>query len=359
VSNGIASAAVAVSSSGGPAPSPVVLASAPPMLGNTLDALLLGPGATVLVSAVFAALWASGRPGAAAALATWLSLLVLGPHYAATYRRAYGSLEVLRAHPVVTLLVPVLVVAGAAAAVASPRFAPFYFLAYVGWSGYHYSGQSLGVAMLFPLRQKARLDAREKRLLALPLYGSWILSLLGLMRVGTDARNSAYSIVTKTFTPWDLPTGMLVALVLPLLASFAGIALVARERHRRGVPLPALTIAVVATQVIWFVAGLFHPFFNIVLVPVFHSLQYLALTSWHYTRGERRVLPFGLYVATVLVLGLVINPGLLMMFVPSGSAPRTLTIAAAVISAINLHHFLLDGRIWRMRERRVAQTFAG
>ena len=32
---------------------------------------------------------------------------------------------------------------------------------------------------------------------------------------------------------------------------------------------------------------------------------------------------------------------------------------AAVISAINLHHFLMDGRIWRMRERRVAQAFTG
>jgi hypothetical protein len=346
----------------GPSDVPVSAAAsttAPPLLGKTWDALLLGPGATLLVSGVFVALWASGRTGAAAALATWLSLLVLGPHYAATYRRAYGSLEVLRAHPFVTLLVPVLVVAGAAAAVASPRFAPFYFLAYVGWSGYHYSGQSLGVAMLFPLRQKARLDAREKRLLALPLYGSWILSLLGLMRVGTDARNSAYSIVTKTFAPWDLPNALLAALVLPLLASFVGVALVARERRRRGVPLPGLTVAVLATQVIWFTAGLFHPFFNIVLVPVFHSLQYLALTSWHFTRGERRVLPFGLYVGTVLLLGLVINPGMLIAFVPGGTSPRALTIAAAVISAINLHHFLMDGRIWRMRERRVAQAFVG
>jgi hypothetical protein len=215
--------------------------------------------------------------------------------------------------------------------------------------------------MLFPLRQKARLDAREKRLLALPLYGSWILSLLGLMRAGTDARNSAYSIVTATFAPGDLPTWALAALVVPLLASFAGLALVARQRRARGVPLPGLTIAVVVTQVIWFVGGLFHPFFNIVLVPVFHSLQYLALTSWHYTRADARNAQlgrFGLYVASVLLLGLVINPGLLVAFVGAPS-PRAATIAAAVISAINLHHFLMDGRIWRMRERKVAQAFTG
>ena len=32
-------------------------------------------------------------------------------------------------------------------------------------------------------------------------------------------------------------------------------------------------------------------------------------------------------------------------------------VSAAVASAINLHHFLLDGRIWRLRERRVRQVF--
>jgi hypothetical protein len=94
---------------------------------------------------------------------------------------------------------------------------------------------------------------------------------------------------------------------------------------------------------------------------VFHSLQYLALTSWHYTRADARngqLLRFGLYVGSVLLIGLAINPGLLVAFVGSPS-PRAATIAAAVISAINLHHFLMDGRIWRMRERKVAQAFTG
>jgi hypothetical protein len=337
------------------------VAVAPPLMGAGFDLFLLGPGATLAISALFLALWAAGRPAGAAAVATTLSLLVLGPHYAATYRRAFFSLDVLRAHPIVTLVAPIFLVAGAALAVGSPRFGPWYFLAYVAWSGYHYSGQSLGIAMLFPLRQRARLDAREKRLLALPLYASWIVSLIGLMRVGAGARNPAYAIVADVFLPARLPTGAFVALLAPLAATFAGPILVARERRRRGVPLPAMSLAVLATQVVWFAIGVFHPFFNVVLVPVFHSLQYLALTGWHWTRGERggRLGPFAAYVLSVLVLGLVVNPGLLAMFVPNDDTPRALTIGAAVISAINLHHFLMDGRIWRMRERRVAQAFGG
>jgi hypothetical protein len=336
--------------------------AAPPLLGTAWDFLFLGPGATLGVSAVYMGLLALGLPGSAALLATVLSLAVLGPHYAATYRRAYSSLDILRAHPVVTLVVPFALVAGAAGAVASPRgFGPFYFLAYVAWSGYHYSGQSLGIAMLYPLRQKARLDAREKRLLGLPIYTSWLVSLVGLMGASASARNPAYELVRTTFVPVSLPTWALALALLPLAASFAGVAVVARGRRLRGQPLPRAVYGVILAQVIWFAWGMFYPFFNVVLVPVFHSLQYLALTGWHYTKGERArgLAAFGGYVVTVLVLGLVINPGLVAIFVPRDGSARASVVAAAVISAINLHHFLMDGRIWRTRERRVAQAFTG
>jgi hypothetical protein len=325
-----------------------------------LDFLLLGPGATLLVSGVFVALAAAGKPGWAATFGTWLTLLVLGPHYAATYRRAYSSADIVKAHPIVTLVVPVVLVAAAALAIRFPRgFGPFYFLAYVAWSGYHYSGQSLGVTMLYPLRQRARLEVREKRLLALPLYVSWIVSLLGLAQVGAAARNPAYEIVRDTFAPVAIPTWAVAALVLPLLVSFAGVAVVARGRRQRGLPLPLACYGVIAAQVIWFGGGLFFPFFSVGLVPIFHSLQYLALTGWHHTRGPtaKSLGSFAAYVVVVLLLGLVINPGLLILFVPSGA--QAAAGAAAVITAINLHHFLLDGRIWRMREPKVAKAFAG
>src|SRR5450432_2612207 len=113
---------------------------APPLLGAAWDFLFLGPGATLIVTAVLGALWVGGHGTAAASLAANLVLLSLGPHYAATYRRAYGSLDIVRAHSFVTLVAPVLLVAGAVAAVESPHgFGPCYFLAYVAWSGFHYS----------------------------------------------------------------------------------------------------------------------------------------------------------------------------------------------------------------------------
>ena len=306
---------------------------------------------------------ATGAATAAALLATSLSILVVGPHYAATYRRAYTSRAIIAAHPLVTIVVPIVLGAAALAALRFPTtVAPIYFLIYVVWSGYHYSGQSLGVAMVYPLRQGARLLPEEKRLLAIPLHVSWLLSLLGLLRVDASTRNPAYQLVRQSFlTSVHLPGWALVVGIGALAASFSSVALLALRRHRRGVALPWPTVAVVLTQTLWFGGALYSPFFNIALVPVFHGLQYLALTSWHNLK-ERRALAnpvgpraFALYAVTVLLLGFTINPGL---FAVAGEyLGDAAVVSATVITFVNLHHFLLDGRIWRMREPTVRQSF--
>src|SRR5438093_1476534 len=83
---------------------------------------------------------------------------------------ADSPLAIVRAHPWVTLVAPPLLLAGAALAVRYPYgFGLAYFGAYVVGTGYHYSGQSLGLAQLYPLRQGAPLSVVEKRLIAAPL----------------------------------------------------------------------------------------------------------------------------------------------------------------------------------------------
>ena len=305
------------------------------------------------------ALGGLGAAGAVASLALALNLLFVGPHYAATWQRAYTSREVLRAHPVVTLVVPPVLAAAAFAAVRYPgTFGLAYFGLYVIWSGYHYSGQSLGLLMLYPLRQGARLAPTEKRLMSLPLYTSWILSVLGLFRLTGTARNPAYEAVRRAWSGPPLPNWVTALGVIALVASFAGVVGVARARRRRGQPLPWPSYAVLSAQVLWFSVGLFYPFFNITLVPIFHSLQYLALTSWHacHGRGDAGPRRFAGYAVMTLVLGLGINPGLFALFGHGRSTSDLLLVSAAVITFVNLHHFLLDGRIWRLRERRVVQT---
>ena len=334
------------------------------LLGPRADLFFFGPGATVLIGGALLLLQLLGGAAhaASASLTVAVVLMFVGPHYAATYRRAYTSRRIIAAHPVVTLVVPVVLAVAAFFAVRRPTtFGIAFFATYVLWSGYHYSGQSRGLLMLYPLRAGARFDVTEKRLFSLPLYVSWILSVLGLFRLAGSARNPAYEAVRQAWHGPPLPAWATVAGLAALAASFAGVAVVALRRRARGVPLPWPSYAVLSAQVMWFTAGLFNPFFNITLVPIFHSMQYLALTSWHtcHGRGEAGPRRFAGYAVVTLALGFVINPGLFAFF-GRGQAPADVfVITAAVASFVNLHHFLLDGRIWRLRERRVVQSMVG
>jgi hypothetical protein len=325
------------------------------VLGAVADAFFLGPGFTLLVTGGLAALALAGQHAAVESIAFALTLLFVGPHYAATYRRAYFNPAVWRAHPVVTLVVPVALAVTAVAAVRWPgTVGAAYFAAYVVWSGYHYSEQSLGLALLFPLRAGARLTRAEKRFIALPLYGSWLLSLLGLASFDVAMRNPAYQLTRDVFLPVRLPAGLLGAAMVCVLGSSVSVVVLALRRRRAGLPFPAPVFLIVGAQLLWFCGGLWNPFLNVVLVPIFHGAQYLALTGWHQTRG-RPARAFALYAATVLLLGLAVNPGLLALGRALGGS--TPVVAAAVLSFINLHHFLMDGRIWRLREQRVAASF--
>jgi len=294
----------------------------------------------------------------------------VGPHYAATYRRAFASREILRAHPFVTMVAPVALALAALAAVRWPAtVGTAYVAAYVVWSGYHYSGQSLGLALLFPLRQGARLAPADKRLVAVPLYASWVLSLIGLFRLDVVARNPAYELTRQAALRIGARLGLGVSIGAAALAVLAGVvvvgsavslAILARRRRAAGQPLPASVVLVVATQLCWFGAGLASPLLNTMLVPVFHGAQYLAITTWHQTRG-RGAAAVAAYAVFVIALGLVVHPGILIAgrsLLAAGTASASLPmIIAVVLSFVNLHHFLMDGRIWRLRERRVAESF--
>src|SRR5579863_2153133 len=78
------------------------------ILGPAADLFFFGPGATIVVAGALLTLPLLGPAWSVAAttLTAMLTFLIVGPHYAATYRRAYTSLEIIRAHPIVTIAVP-------------------------------------------------------------------------------------------------------------------------------------------------------------------------------------------------------------------------------------------------------------
>jgi len=328
-------------------------------MGPLADAVCLGPGPTILLTAVAFAMRGAGAEAAAASFVVALTWIFIGPHYAATYRRAYSSLAIVRAHPWVTLAAPPLLLGAAALAIRHPYgFGVVYFGAYVVGTGYHYSGQSLGLALVYPLRQGAPLLGVEKRLVAAPLYLSWLFTLLALYGEAQPGRNAAFAFVRGLYQGPPVPSRVMAAALGVLALSLVGVAFVAVRRARRGAPLPWQTYAVLSTQLLWFTVGAYNLLLNTMLVPVFHAIQYLAFTGWHATRAPARP-PWqrlALFVVPTALVGLAIFPGSFTFFTRGLPYLDLFFMTAAVATFINLHHFLLDGRIWRMREAVVARS---
>jgi tetratricopeptide (TPR) repeat protein len=97
-----------------------------------------------------------------------------------------------------------------------------------------------------------------------------------------------------------------------------------------------------------------------VWISVAHAVQYLWVTSYYAERAARsdpplrhlgRALMAGALATTVPAL--VFAPGLL------GGVPWDAGLAVLTFSVLNLHHFLLDGAVWKLRDGRVARVLLG
>src|SRR6266480_4778418 len=137
------------------------------------------------------------------------------------------------------------------------------------------------------------------------------------------------------------------------------------RRGRLGAILAPLTLAV--TQFLWFLLPAMMELFSGHEVPqtryssgvlaVLHSAQYLWITSYYQQsearqRGDARW-RFSRYLLTLVAGGIA-------LFIPGpwiASRMFHLDFAASFLTftaLVNIHHFILDGALWKLRDSRVA-----
>ena len=87
-----------------------------------------------------------------------------------------------------------------------------------------------------------------------------------------------------------------------------------------------------------------------------HSIQYLWVTTFYAARDEG-VAGRTRYYGKALLAGSAIWGIPTLIFAPSalGNAPYDLGLFMVVAAAVNLHHFVLDGAIWKLRDSRIAK----
>jgi uncharacterized membrane protein len=336
--------ALPVAKSGGPAVRYVV--NAP------IDAFVIG-GLSFAVYLVFRLVPSTQS---AALIGTISPLLVWGvsyPHFFSTSNRLYGSPTLRRHYPMTALVTPIIFLVGALASFASPgTVAPAFVKLYQLWSPYHFSGQTLGLTLLYARRGSLPIDRTLRRFLTAAIYSTFVYTTARAERAGVEGR-----FFGVTYPSLNLPSAIITIAKLGVWISVAALVghLLVRQR-RQLARLPWIVLLPMATQFVWFTTAPMPVYRNLVFF--FHSLQYLyvawslqlhqRLDATGKTPSQRFVWDESArWMAVNIVGGFALFWALPYVGRLSG---QTIGFSTAVIFvAIQTHHFFVDGVIWRLR----------
>lgn len=322
-------------------------------------------------------------------LQQWIPLSVLPlvllvtstPHYGATLMRVFNQRESRVKYATIgvgsTLLMMV-------AFVVSLEYHPLGSLLltiYFDWNPWHYAGQNYGLALMFLHRRGVVVEPTTKRLLWASFLLSFVLAFLtnngeqpGAL-FASDYADSGSTEIGPAFQfmsiglPKPVQEGaFLVALSIYLLCLLLAFVRLLRVGSLRDLIPSAL---LVFTQSLWFVIpataqmeGLFggvmplaqeNRQYVFMWIIVGHATQYLWVSSYYakrtpgYGGGPR-------YFAMCVLAGAVVWNLPPLIFAPEffGTLAYNDGLQLLVATVVNLHHFILDGAIWKLRDGRVA-----
>lgn len=294
-----------------------------------------------------------------------LALAFNYPHYMATVYRAYHTGSEFSRYRLFTLHITAALALVAIVSHSWAPLVPWIFTLYVTWSPWHYTAQNFGLTMMFARRNGVAPTDGERRRLYLSFAASYALLFLSFH----TGPSSDPLILSLGIAPsLAAPVQWLLLLVVAVLGTWT----VAGLARRAGPAAMLAPLTLVLTQVSWFVVpalasgiGVGQPLqtrYSTGVLAVMHSAQYLWVTSY-YARREAESSAAGAwrpwaYAATLLVGGIA-------LFVPwpwivSYLFRADFTQSVLIVTAVvNIHHFILDGAIWKLRDRRIAALLVG
>ncbi|MCZ6464902.1 MAG: tetratricopeptide repeat protein [Proteobacteria bacterium] len=302
-------------------------------------------------------------------------LLLSYPHYGATILRVYERREDRQNYFLFSVWATVAVAAFFVLGVYSTLVASVMVTVYLTWSPWHYTGQNYGLAVMFLRRRGVEIGPREKRFVYASFILSYVLTAL-VMHGGTESVDYALSSPSEGdihFTAIGIPAPVEavlfpLALLAYLGATAAAVVLLLRRGSVRDLAPAGMLML---TQALWFSVPMLARHFEITtgLVPIDwdfrfyfftwiaagHAVQYLWVTSY-YARAEGRAHgPLRFYGKTLLGGTLLFVPPVIL-FGPGGLGSVSLDagLALLVSAGVNIHHFILDGAIWKLRSGRIA-----
>ncbi len=307
-----------------------------------------------------------------------LVLLVTGtPHYGATLLRVYERAEDRRAYVFFSIWATLAVWTLFLVGLHSVLVGSILLTIFLTWSPWHYTGQNYGVALMLLRRRGVEVTPNTKRLIYTSFLSSFVLTVLAIHGAteSVDYAPITYGSTLYHFLPLGIPIGIQSAAFLVVGAVWLGALFAAGfSLLRQGTAADVAPAGVVAgVQALWFAlpviargAGWLRgvtPFsveyaaYTFLWVAVGHSVQYLWITAY-FAQKSNRAPRLGSYLAKALCAGAAIwtVPALLMAPGVLGRVPFDAGLATMVAVAVNLHHFILDGAIWKLRDGAVARV---
>ena len=289
-----------------------------------------------------------------------LALLFNYPHFMATVYRAYHSYDEFAKYRIFTVHVTLLLLCAGLIAHLWYPILPWIFTLYICWSPWHYTGQNYGLLMMFARRAGLTPSEGERQAVHLAFIASYLMLLFSFH---TGPSSDALILSLGLPAKFTLPVRGMLGLFFLCATGWAFSSLARRSSWKS--LLPSLTLA--TTQFLWFLLPAAIELLSGKEVPqtryssgilaVLHSAQYLWITSYYQAKESRAAgqtsWSFPRYLLTLVAGGIALfipGPWLASRLFHADFATSFLTFTALV----NLHHFLLDGALWKLRDSRIA-----
>ncbi len=239
---------------------------------------------------------------------------------------------------------------------AHPPLLPWVFTLYVFWSPWHYTGQNYGIALMFARRcGLTALDRETTRWLWVAFALPYVMLLLAF-----NSGPSADSLLLSA----ELPPAVVKVVVAGLGVVFLTITFIIGRKlilaHSWQAAGPTMMLLV--TQTLWFIPAainlllgnaVFQVRYSSGMLALLHSAQYLWITSYYARREQGLQWRPWRYAIVLFVVGIALfipGPWVASMWLGLDFTTSFLAFTALV----NIHHFILDGAVWKLREPQIA-----
>lgn len=278
-------------------------------------------------------------------------LFINGAHFAASAVRLYTKQGAKEEFPFLSWGFPVVCLVAVAMGLYWPVLGSNLTALYFTWSPYHYAAQTYGLAVMYAMRSGAKLEQRDKSQI-------WWVCLLPFLYALLTSKDGGLSwFVSQEL----LTTTPVVSMLYQGLVGLVSIGILALplslfwQLHRmRGKNVPLIVLLLQVTNGIWWLTTDYLSAWW--WTAALHSLQYLIVVVTMHVKEQmgrpnasgRFHQPFfygGTFYGLSFVVALFMFFLIPLLYVPLGFSASQAFVMVTVV--INLHHFIVDGFIWR------------